>query len=233
MGGHIAVTVRFSDGKEWRNSCWTNIVPNGLFDAPFYDLKTSEEHVRAWTENIVKRRKEDKSGQLEELWGNHSKLSPGEYGIVVLDYQKDWYISANGYTSADRIFLQGSESYDIQKFSKLQEMGKIEGIYQYDRKLDKEVLVSKKVLTRCTELSKKIVAYNDAHESWNLYAPEFKDRPAFEWPRERYIARVKLPFKNVIESLEGVAPEAFKVIRGLFKLSKTELSDWNKWIKRN
>jgi hypothetical protein len=99
MGGVIGVTIRYSDSSEWRGSCWTNVLPVGLFGADFYDEATSEEHVKSWQTNLVKHRKADKSGDLEKLWGGHHMLAPLEYGIIVIDFRTKQVISAQGYSA--------------------------------------------------------------------------------------------------------------------------------------
>lgn len=97
MGGIIGLTIRFLDRTEWRGSCWTNVLPEGLFAPRFYSKEHSEHHTKGWLNQILKARKYDPS--LEALWGNHPHLAPVEYGLVVVDYQTDTVLSHQGYNS--------------------------------------------------------------------------------------------------------------------------------------
>lgn len=102
MGGVIAITIRYSDGEEWRSSCWTNILPGGLFSPQFFnrDMSKAERHVRRWQAVLVKRRAAEPV--LEQMYGNWSKLAPVEYGQIVVDFKTRSVISGNGYSSVNR-----------------------------------------------------------------------------------------------------------------------------------
>jgi len=100
MGGSIALTIRFASGDEYRGSCWTNVLPEGLWAAPVYlNTESSKAHTRTWLSNLLKHRQEDPD--LEEIWGGHNLLAPLQYGLILIDYVTDTLISANGYSSPD------------------------------------------------------------------------------------------------------------------------------------
>jgi len=119
MGGPIALTIRFDVGDEYRGSCWTNVLPEGLFDAPFYDPDKSKAHAKAWLKKLLARR--SKSKDLEEMWGGHDMLAPLGYGLVVVDYVTSTLVSGQGYTSPNKAFYFGNEMPD--KWRKLDKKG--------------------------------------------------------------------------------------------------------------
>lgn len=98
MGGVIAITIRYSDGEEWRSSCWTNILPDGLFTPAFFskDPDRAERHVRRWQKRLVDHRAAEPV--LEQMYGNWNKLAPLEYGQIVVDFKTKSVISGNGYS---------------------------------------------------------------------------------------------------------------------------------------
>jgi hypothetical protein len=106
MGGSVALTIRISETKEYRGSCWTNILPYGLWAAPFYaDLDTSRRHAESWLDKLLAHREADP--ELEDLWGGHDKLAPLGYGLVLVDYVSSTLISTQGYAWPDRIIRFG------------------------------------------------------------------------------------------------------------------------------
>lgn len=124
MGGLVALTLRFnyplSNGMtEYRGSCWTNVLPDGLFDAPFYDPATSEAHAWGWIEEILANRAEEP--EADDLWGSWGKLAPIDYGIVVVDYVSKSAFSFQNYCS-----LTGMHRFDWdngRKWRKLKRQG--------------------------------------------------------------------------------------------------------------
>jgi hypothetical protein len=103
MGGSIALTIRWSASRDYRGSCWTNILPDGLWAAPFYDPARSQRHAWTWLSRVLRSRSKDP--QLEAMWGGHNKLAPLGYGIVIIDYVSSSLISAQGYSHPDRVHL--------------------------------------------------------------------------------------------------------------------------------
>lgn len=120
MGGIIGLTVRFSKDREYRGSCWTNVLPEGLFAAPFYiDLDTSRKHVEVWLKNILANREENPD--VDEAWGEHRLLAPVEYGLVVVDYVTSTLVSCQGFSNPAMFNYWGSD--DDEKWSALEKAG--------------------------------------------------------------------------------------------------------------
>jgi len=104
MGGTVALTIRTSATECYRGSCWTNVLTEGLFAADFYrDLDTSRNHAKTWLAQLLAYRAEDTD--LEDLWGGHNLLAPIGYGIVLVDYVTNTFISAQGYTNPGALFV--------------------------------------------------------------------------------------------------------------------------------
>lgn len=118
MGGLIALTLRFSDGTEYRGSCHTNVLPYGLGDVPFYVKDKSEAHTKAWIEIILNHRK--RMPEVETLWGGHKMLAPASYGILIVDYKTSSLVSMQGYTQLSRIFKFDHDDDSVNKWKALE-----------------------------------------------------------------------------------------------------------------
>lgn len=97
MGGIVGLTFRWPDGTQWRGSCWTNVLPDGLFAPPFFVRRASEGHARRWLANILKNR--DEAPEIGKLWGSSPLLAPVEYGLVVVDFKTKTVLSHQGYSN--------------------------------------------------------------------------------------------------------------------------------------
>jgi hypothetical protein len=118
VGGIIGLTVRFEKGREYRGSCHTNVLPEGMWAPAFYiDLDSSKRHVDTWLQTILDNRKKDPD--LEEMWGGHDMLAPIEYGLVVVDYVTSTMISLQGYSGPDWII----KSHKEEKWAALEAAG--------------------------------------------------------------------------------------------------------------
>lgn len=120
MGGIVAITIRYSDGTEWRSSCWTNILPDGLWSPQFYnrDVSKAERHVRKWQAVVTSRRAAEPV--LEKMYGNWNKLAPVEYGQVVVDFKTKTLISHQGYASPHKKYtFAGDDKYPAWAFRRV------------------------------------------------------------------------------------------------------------------
>lgn len=113
MGGIIGLTIRKADGTEYRGSCHTNILPYGLWAAPFYVPETSEAHAWAFLQTLLENRRQNP--EVEAVWGGHNMLAPIEYGIVIIDYKTSTLVSAQGYSSPHHIFGRHREDPDVNE----------------------------------------------------------------------------------------------------------------------
>lgn len=121
MGGTIGLTIRVAPGKEYRGSCWTNVLPTGLWAAPFYDPDKSAEHAWSWVQQLLAHRATEPV--LEQLWGDHNMLAPIQYGIVVIDYVTSTLISAQGYSSPDWMTRWPHDEDCCEKWDALEKAG--------------------------------------------------------------------------------------------------------------
>lgn len=122
MGGIVALTIRFEEGREWRGSCWTNVLPHGLFVPEFFasDADVSRRHVEKWIAAIDEHRAAEP--EVAEVWGWHKLLAPVEYGLVVVDFVSRTLISHQGYTDPVNRFAY-SESSAREKPAAFQAVG--------------------------------------------------------------------------------------------------------------
>lgn len=123
MGGTIGLTVRVAPGKEYRGSCWTNVLPTGLWAAPFYDPDKSAEHAWAWVQQLLEHRAQVPN--LERMYGDHNLLAPISYGIVVVDYVTGTLISAQGYSAPDWIIRWPHDEEGCEKWDALEAAGRL------------------------------------------------------------------------------------------------------------
>lgn len=126
MGGCIGLTVRFDKNRCYRGSCWTNVLPDGMWAAPFYvDLETSKRHVDQWLSELLANRATDPD--LEEMWGAWNMLAPLQYGLIVVDYVSSTLISLQGYSSVDVIYYPTTDaglfSEKEEKYAALEQAG--------------------------------------------------------------------------------------------------------------
>ncbi len=93
MGGTIGFTLRRPNGKEYRMSRWTNWTPWAIDNIRL--VNKEEGHIRAIVRDWVKARKHP---EKEWHWTyNYPYLAPAEYGLVVVDYQKNKILDCNHY----------------------------------------------------------------------------------------------------------------------------------------
>lgn len=93
MGGVIGFTLREEDGIEHRMSRWTNWTPYAIDNIGMVNKSPAhiEEVLREW-----KRQKD--LPEEEKHWAYHwPYLAPSEYGLVVVDLQKNKLLDLNGY----------------------------------------------------------------------------------------------------------------------------------------
>lgn len=122
MGGRVALTVRASEAEQWRGSCWTNALPDGLFAAEFYvDLESSRRHAWDFVQRLLAARRDEP--RIEELWGGHGMCAPTGYGIVVVDYVSSTLVSAQGYCAVDSILSFDDYERAAARWKRLEGMG--------------------------------------------------------------------------------------------------------------
>lgn len=124
MGGTVSLTLRFSKDEQFRGGCWTNILPNGLFDSPFYDpdLSVGIAHSRQWLSSLLEARRTDP--EVGDMWNGIGMCAPYGYGIVIVDYVTSLFISIQGYTDPTKIVTFGDDDpYNLDKWRDLQLLG--------------------------------------------------------------------------------------------------------------
>jgi hypothetical protein len=230
MGGIIAVTIRYSDGKELRTSCWTNVLPEGLFSVDFYDEKASEAHTKKFMTKLLANRKKEKD--IEQLWGNWNKLAPVEYGQIVIDYKTSSLVGSQGYCSIDNSHMASNDLMEIEKFLGLHERGLVTWI----RNERRERSVDKAELEGLVARARKLITWHkEMREKYkNVDAEDFFDLPREKVPVDLgfIMYGITIPnFKTIIEGMEDKMPEVRAWIEKNFILTPAEKRVWTKWFK--
>jgi len=225
MGGSIALTVRFSDGHEWRDATWTNVLPEGLWASEFYGPKKSEKHVRQWLSQVDDNR--NRNPGIRSLWGDWNLLAPLEYGIVVIDYKTNEFASFNGYSSPDK-----SETFSfpprLKKYLAMHDAGLITS-YMNIGKLGRNIGSPKPMTTK--QIEKHVAACRDLLKN-NPYDEDSDFVPMLQPVNPVVHIKYKLPFDNVLIGMEGDMEECLKWVNSRFKLSKEENKEWKEWVER-
>jgi len=230
MGGFIALTVRYSDGQEYRGSCWTNVLPEGLFSHEFYFKETSEAHARKWLDRIIKNRKKNKG--LEEMWGGWNKLAPESYGIVLVDYKTGTLIAGNGYTDVQKIHTFPDPA-KIGKFIRLHEAGllaKVKIRIEEDERRQWRDASEEEVKAFVGTVSDKVY-FDPEKEEW-LFTSLRADKEVTHSPLME--AEIKLWFPKVLSFDRGDLgrwKEAREWVESNFELSAKEKKAWAAWIR--
>ncbi len=106
MGGVIGFTLREEDGTEHRMSRWTNWTPYAIDNIGM--VNKSPEHI----EEVLREWKRQKDLPEEEKhWAYHwPYLAPSEYGLVVVDLQKNKLLDSNRYHHFGSMHLVGIQN---------------------------------------------------------------------------------------------------------------------------
>lgn len=225
MGGIVGLTVRFSDHLEYRGSCWTNALPNGLFNKDFYIKDRSEQHTRGWLMKVLGGRALEKD--LEELWGNHHMLAPVEYGLVIVDYRTGTVVSCQGYTSVDREY---TFSHDPDQADKFVELHRRKLLYDFSIDRMGRTWGSK---TNNNRAAKEIAKYYSKLLQYNAMGwVKYKKQPKARMPIVQ--SRIKTWF-DCKEFHDGDHRSWARVrawVNKNFKLTTREKRAWAAWIRQ-
>ena len=105
MGGCVGITIREADGTEHRMCRWTNVI-SCLNDLRLYEKDSAfiREFNQKWEEmraDYLKHKKDRKFEQnMTEVYAPYPLLAPMEYGLIVIDMQKNIILN---YQDASRL----------------------------------------------------------------------------------------------------------------------------------
>lgn len=232
MGGIVALTIRWSNGEELRESCWTNILPKGLFGWKFFVKEESEKYAREFMTQILENRKKNKDA--EELWGGWNKLAPVEYGQIIIDYMKKKVVHFQGYTGVDSDHVVGFDHGSMEKFLELHDRGlvmelsdKIKRVYDLEEDPTSKLLVDK--VKRVYHWAKE---YEHVSGSVALTIggppPKPEEKPPVDFKLTMYGIKSWIPIKG---SDRDEVKRVYEYASKNFKLTKTEEKIWKKWLK--
>lgn len=112
MGGSVGVTLRLSDGQEYRMIRWTNSMPWGITNMGMVrkDPEHIQAYLRSWLEMKDDWDRNHATGQFEHNMTDfyvpydNRCLHPREYGLVVVDLLKDRILTMQDYTTFGKIY---------------------------------------------------------------------------------------------------------------------------------
>lgn len=157
MGGNVAVIVKKENGEQVNMDRWTNVMPYFLTHADLYTGKKEkwfEEFSREWLSMKEDYEKNKKSGNFKfnmtNVYFPFDSFAPSEYGMIVIDLQKNTIYSSQDYCAIGTIYLFNiislfREDYEDNNeersnFKKLWEAGYIKKMSSYDSKMKKEII---------------------------------------------------------------------------------------------
>lgn len=111
MGGSVAITLREPDGKETRMVRWTNIMPHFICNTKMINGNRDhiDEFLLKWQEMKLDWEMNHESEKFDNAMTKFyvpydgQCLYPVEYGLVVVDLQKNHLLSYQDYTNFTRI----------------------------------------------------------------------------------------------------------------------------------
>jgi len=104
MGGNIGVTIREENGTEHRMSRWTNPIPWFINNLKFLNKNPShlQEYLKTWYDmrtDWLEHKNDDKFElNMTPVYARHPYLAPDEYGLIVIDMQRNVILEYQGYT---------------------------------------------------------------------------------------------------------------------------------------
>jgi len=110
MGGNIGVTIREENGMEHRMSRWTNPIPWFINNIKLIekDLEHLNEYLGRWYDMRQDWQQHQHDRQFEfnmtPVYAGHPYLAPVEYGLIVIDMQKNIILEYQGYAGIGKIY---------------------------------------------------------------------------------------------------------------------------------
>lgn len=227
MGGSIAVTLCLPGGEEHRMCRWTNPLPRFVVNVRFAEKDPA--HVAAWLNQWEEMRadylahapKHGGDGKfafpMTEVYGDHVLLAPTDYGLVVLDMQRDVVLSAQGYCSFWHTFPWYGDEADQARVRALHAHGRILCLSGGIRGTHEQVEAD--------------VADLSGDELCALYLDQHDPEGPFVWVGMEVDLR---PFEVVEfeESAEGFRAMREAVVDLGFRLTDEEEAQWAKYLER-
>lgn len=208
MGGSVAVTVREQNGQEHRMCRWTNSLPWFVNNVRL--LRKDPSHLREYLEKWEKMK-------VGAPYGDHPFLAPIDYGIMVVDMQKDVVLSHQGYTTFGKTYVFSSELDEIMdcddslrpvRTREFLEAGKVKSVRYLDRRTRQ--IVNLPVPTSVRSLTEQF---------------KFSDQLEFALDMSPYEL---MDYKHNINGKVGMRGKLSELG---FVISDEENRIWDEWIK--
>ena len=212
MGGSVGTAFRFANGEVVCLELWTNILPTFLKSKNII-VDKNEDVVR----NFIKDEVENESP--------HISLAPYGYGLIVIDFQKNAFLSMQGYAtfnSFSSIEANGKADKDrAENFMALVEAGRIESvrsIFEDNKETEHHtrMIESREQAEQVLDLARQTVESNP----FNIKT----------WYNFKIIFEPTMEFHEFEETAEGARKFRQKLIDLDFKLDDEANTSWNDFI---
>lgn len=130
MGGNLAVTLITEEGTTYKMDRWTNTFPNFVNNMKL--VRKEKEHVQNYLEAWLEMKEDwEKNGpkgpfefEMTNMYFPHAGMAPSQYGLVVIDMQKNKIYSHQGYSSPGRTQRFANGHFDEEDQKNLDEFEK-------------------------------------------------------------------------------------------------------------
>lgn len=143
MGGSLAITIRQSNGKEYRMLRWTNSLPNFITNPKFFkeDKQWFKDYMEPWFDMKKDYEQNKTTGKFKlnmtDCYFPYSYLAPADYGLVVIDFKTKTLLTMQGYSDLNSIMLHKKggfiDKWTQKNYNELKNAGLIKGYSIYDR----------------------------------------------------------------------------------------------------
>ena len=213
MGGSVSTAFRFADGKVDCLELWTNPLPRFLKSKNII-VDKNEDMVR----DFIK--------ENEEIGNAHIPLAPLEYGLNVIDFQKNVFLTMQGHANFNwfsSLEANGKADKDrAENFMALVEAGRIECV--------RSIFDDNKETTKETTL---MIESREQAEQVLALARQTVDSNPFRvkaWYNFRIIFEPTMAFQEFAETAEGARQFRQKLIDLGFVLDDKANAIWDNFI---
>lgn len=212
MGGSVSTAFRFANGDVDCLELWTNPLPRFLKSKNII-VDKNEDMVR----DFIK--------ENEEIGNDHIPLAPSGYGLNVIDFQKNVFLTMQGHADFNwfsSIEANGKADKDrAENFMALAEAGRIEcvrSIFEDNKETERHTLMieSREQVAQVLDLARQIVDSNP----FSVKA----------WYNFRIIFEPTMEFREFAETAEGARQFRQKLIDLGFVLDDEANAIWDNFI---
>lgn len=206
MGGSVGTAFRFANGEVACLELWTNVLPAFLKSKNII-VDKNEDVVR----NFIKDEVENENLDIP--------LAPFDYGLIVIDFQKNVFLTMQGYATFNS--FSSVDATGTKNLMELAEAGRIEcvrSIYEGTKKIDHHAIMieSREQAKQAIDLARQTVESNP-----------FSIK---NWYNFNIIFEPTMEFHEFQETADGAKKFRQKLIDLDFKLDDEANTSWDDFI---